>query len=298
MSLNLGSNTRPEHFLPPELFYNDSQAKKYATNTRVLEIQTEMTKRAIELLALPENSPPLYLLDIGCGSGISGQTISSYGHVWIGMDISQSMLDLANDMIQEEEYLGSDLILSDIGNGLPFRLGSFDGCISISAIQWLCNADRKALNPIKRLQTFFGTLYKSLRKGARAVLQFYPENSEQIELITNMALKSGFGGGLVVDYPHSTKARKYYLVLFAGMPNVKAPEGKQEETIQMSSNGVNAAIRTEGSRVTTREQTKGKGKKRKNLKEFIIKKKEKSRQQGKETRAPSKYTARSRGPKF
>ena len=29
-------------------------------------------------------------------------------------------------------------------------------------------------------------------------------------------MRSGFGGGLVVDYPHSTKAKKYFLVLYAG----------------------------------------------------------------------------------
>ena len=42
----------------------------------------------------------------------------------------------------------------------------------------------------------------------RAVLQLYPETPQQMELITNAALKSGFGGGVVVDYPNSTKAKK------------------------------------------------------------------------------------------
>ena len=34
-----------------------------------------------------------------------------------------------------------------MGQGLPFRAGSFDGAISISALQWLCNADKKSNNP-------------------------------------------------------------------------------------------------------------------------------------------------------
>ena len=29
-------------------------------------------------------------------------------------------------------------------------------------------------------------------------------------------MKSGFSGGLIVDYPNSTRAKKYYLVLEAG----------------------------------------------------------------------------------
>lgn len=51
--------------------------------------------------------------------------------------------------------------------------------------------------------------------GSRAVLQFYPENSSQAEFITSQALKSGFTGGLVVDYPN-TKAKKFFLVLMTG----------------------------------------------------------------------------------
>jgi 18S rRNA (guanine1575-N7)-methyltransferase len=35
-------------------------------------------------------------------------------------------------------------------------------------------------------------------------------------MITKAAMKSGFSGGLVVDFPHSTKAKKLYLVLDAG----------------------------------------------------------------------------------
>ncbi len=36
----------------------------------------------------------------------------------------------------------------------------------------------------------------------RAVLQLYPETAEQIELIMTTAMKCGFKGGLVVDYPN------------------------------------------------------------------------------------------------
>lgn len=50
-----------------------------------------MTERCIELLLLPEDTPCL-LLDIGCGSGLSGAVLEEYGHMWIGLDISPSML--------------------------------------------------------------------------------------------------------------------------------------------------------------------------------------------------------------
>ncbi|TMS07874.1 putative 18S rRNA (guanine-N(7))-methyltransferase [Larimichthys crocea] len=54
------------------------------------------------------------------------------------------------------------------------------------------------------------------QEAARAVFQLYPENSEQLELITTQAMKAGFSGGMVVDYPNSSKAKKFFLCLFAG----------------------------------------------------------------------------------
>lgn len=60
-------------------------------SSRMIEIQVQMCERAIELLLLPEDQSCL-LLDIGCGSGLSGSVLEDQGHVWIGMDISSAML--------------------------------------------------------------------------------------------------------------------------------------------------------------------------------------------------------------
>lgn len=49
-----------------------------------------MSERAIELLALPDR--PCFLLDLGCGSGLSGSVLEEQGHTWVGLDISQAML--------------------------------------------------------------------------------------------------------------------------------------------------------------------------------------------------------------
>ncbi|KAI8491646.1 Williams Beuren syndrome chromosome region 22 protein [Branchiostoma belcheri] len=197
----MASGRRPEHQAPPEVFYNEEEARKYTSNSRMIQIQQELTERAVEMLNLPEDTP-CYILDLGCGSGLSGEFLTDQDHVWVGMDISSSMLDVA----QEREVEG-DLLQSDMGQGMCFRPGTFDGVISISAIQWLCNADKKTHNPPKRLYKFFSTLYACMARGARAVLQLYPENSDQLELITTQAMKAGFSGGVVVDFPNSTRAK-------------------------------------------------------------------------------------------
>lgn len=50
-----------------------------------------MTHRALELMALPAEQC-LFLLDIGCGSGLSGEILDEMGHIWAGVDIAPSML--------------------------------------------------------------------------------------------------------------------------------------------------------------------------------------------------------------
>lgn len=124
-----------------------------------------------------------------------------------------------------------------MGQGMPFRAGSFDGAVSISALQWLCNADKTSHNPVKRLYKFFSTLFACLSRSARAVFQFYPENSDQIELVTSQATKAGFYGGVVVDYPNSTKAKKFFLVLMTGgVTNLPKGLGTEEDSNQVNYN--------------------------------------------------------------
>lgn len=157
-------------------------------------------------------------------------------------------------------------------------------------MQWLCYADKSAHQPRLRLKyvmivikylriwyfdisqmtlhqsskfvitfrAFFATLYRCLARGARAVLQIYAENIHQHEMIMSYAMRSGFAGGMVVDWPHryldwkpylmfitiirfifhivtccSSKARKAYLVLTCGstsfissLPKAKGVDGE------------------------------------------------------------------------
>ncbi|KAF2076790.1 hypothetical protein CYY_001916 [Polysphondylium violaceum] len=282
--------SRPEHIAPPEIFYDDVESKKYSSNSRIIEIQTKMGERAYELLAIPPSCEGLLLLDIGCGSGISGDVITDAGHEWIGCDISKDMLDVALDREVE-----GDVMVRDIGQGFPFRAGTFDGAISISAIQWLCNAEKSHHNPRKRLMVFFQSLFNVLARGAKAILQFYPENAAQIEMITTSALRCGFSGGLLVDFPNSTKAKKYFLVLFTGqnmlMPKAMGVDGAEEEEEEE---------RNEVKNVNRRRDRRKGGKATivKKSKDWIKGKKERQRKQGKEVKSDSKFTGRKRGPRF
>lgn len=267
--------SRPEEIAPPEVFYNDAESFKYTSSSRVQHIQAKMTLRALELLNL-DNQEPHFLLDLGCGSGLSGEILTEEGFNWIGMDIAPSMLASALDREVE-----GDLFLSDLGNGVPFRAGTFDAAISISVIQWLCNADTSGVDPKKRLLRFFNTLYASLRRGGKFVAQFYPLNDKQTESILDAAKVAGFGGGLVIDDPESNKNKKCYLVLTAG---------QAERLLNLA-----------GAEMDVPEAKKMSSKMRKKLetrKEYINRKKEAMRRRGRKVTHDSKYTARLRRPRF
>lgn len=197
-------------------------------------------------------------------------------------------------MALEREVEG-DLFLQDIGQGFGFRPGSFDGAIrycslffsiislspltiscvlSISVLQWLLNAETShpTSSPPYRLTRFFTTLHSALRNPSRAVFQFYPSSDDQIQLITSIAQKAGFGGGLVVDYPNSNKAKKVFLCLYVGGGGGQhqVPKGLEGEEAE----GDKGKARFERRR--DRERVKEKSGKRKSLKDkdWILKKKE------------------------
>ncbi|CAB4055687.1 BUD23 [Lepeophtheirus salmonis] len=227
----MSSVRRPEHKAPPDVFYNEDEAQKYTTNTRMMQIQNDMTERAMELLNLPPDVP-CFILDLGCGSGLSGEVLEENGHFWIGMDISSAMLNVARER------------------------------------EWLCNADKSYHHPQKRLYTFFSSLYSSLSCGARAIFQFYPENNQQIEMITNASMRAGFTGVLM------TGGNSF-------LPKALGEEDEESQT-----------VKHEKKRERMKRLRNGKSVKK--SRDWILEKKERRRRQGRDTRPDTKFTGRKR----
>lgn len=231
-----------------------------------------MTHRALDLLGL---QPSSLVLDVGAGSGLSGDILTSEGHTWIGLDISASMLALA----LEREAEG-DLFLADAGQGIPFRPGTFDGAISISAIQWLCNAESSIESAEGRLKRFFEGLYASLKRGGRAVCQFYPKDDKQKKMVSQAAIRAGFGAGLLED-GQGTKQVKTYLVLTVG----------HSGDITSIVNGMDVDVEDHRSKGRRKD---GKTSRR----DEILKTKARLERRGKVVKNTSKYTGRKRRIQF
>jgi len=98
----------------PINFFETNRAEKYSNNSRICYIQREMTKRCIQLLKLPLNQHSI-ILDLGCGSGFSGEVLTNLGHTWIGSDVSRDMLEICR-----AKNLTGDLFHSELGQGLIF----------------------------------------------------------------------------------------------------------------------------------------------------------------------------------
>ena len=110
-----------------------------------------------------------------------------------------------------------------------------------------------------------------MRNPSRVVLQFYPSSDDQIQLITSIAQKAGFGGGIVIDYPNSKRAKKVFLCLFVG-----GGGGGQQQVPQGLQGEEEEDDKVTFERRRDRERTRAKNGKRKTVKDkdWILKKKD------------------------
>ncbi|KAM0676282.1 hypothetical protein GVAV_000245 [Gurleya vavrai] len=101
--------TRPEDdIFPPQIHYKKS--KSYALSSRLNYIQREITNKCLSFMNIKENG---LVLDLGCGTGISGFELARNGLNWIGCDISKDML---NEINEQNEFFVEDINENNLNN--------------------------------------------------------------------------------------------------------------------------------------------------------------------------------------
>lgn len=197
--------------------YDVGEARRYTSQND--KVQAELTACALDLLVLQpvDASGPLLIADIGCGSGLSSRVIEHRGHVWVGLDASQAMLETATG-----EGAEGAVFRGDFSQGLPFKKQCFDGAVSVSAAQWLCQGDDEDVIAA-RLKRFFASLHEMLRPGARACLQVYPRDVNETRRLEKAMQASGLVGCAVTAFPHANNAKKIFLCC------VRDPRPSREE---------------------------------------------------------------------
>jgi SAM-dependent methyltransferase len=224
-------SARPEVAQPREAaeHYGGGEAQRYtAANAQV---QHELAMRCTHLLESDLDARNQLLLDLGCGSCLSSRVLTASGQRWIGLDVSREMLLLA-DRASLVSGVGA-LLHSDLGTGLPLRpSGQFDGAISVSALQWLCEppAGGSIRDVRDALHRLFTSLHGVLRPGAAAVFQFYTTPAAAAGAL-EAAVECGFRADLIIDLPHATRARKLFLCVRAPLAPLAPIESPKETRV-------------------------------------------------------------------
>lgn len=73
------------------------------------------------------------VLDAGCGTGLSAEWLHEEGATVVGLDVSAAMLAAARDRLGA----AVPLVRTDLGSPLGFSSGSFDGVLSVLALDYV-----------------------------------------------------------------------------------------------------------------------------------------------------------------
>ena len=193
-------NERPEEKFQgnAKRFYSE-EGKNYEKSA-IRRIQEKLMLRALQFLELQEGKK---ILDAGCGTGIGMKVMEKLGYETTGIDVSEELLEKARD----KELFVKEADMREI----PFENASFDGIVSISALQWLLSGSKKEreANVSKVAKEF----YRVLGKEGKAIIQFYPKSEEEMMETAKVFRKSGFGVRIEIESAGNAKKRKIFLIL-------------------------------------------------------------------------------------
>ncbi len=195
-----GSNWKSFHIRPEdekslEEFYTDAEAKRYANSNSMRKIQEGLTLRAIELMQLPVGST---VIDAGCGAGFSTFILHEIGYGVLAFDALPIFVKLCKKN-------GFDAKLGDFRK-FPFKQ-TVDGIVSISVLQWVT---AKEVNEASKVANEF---WNHLKKGGKAVVQFYPRSETELLQVGRLFKNVGFKTTIVTDNPENARKRKIFLLL-------------------------------------------------------------------------------------
>ncbi|MDD2678332.1 MAG: class I SAM-dependent methyltransferase [Candidatus Nanoarchaeia archaeon] len=167
-------------------YYSKESAKLYELSGAFKRIQESM---AIDALSLSDFKKNDLILDLGCGTGFSLNVLIKKGFKAVGIDVSFEMLAHAKNK-------GLIVACADMKN-LPFKDESFDGLISISAIQWEAPEN-------------YGLMLDEIRRVIKnsAIIQFYPKEKAEFECFIKLSEKK-FEIVEVFSVGEGVKEKKY-----------------------------------------------------------------------------------------
>ncbi|MGK0272283.1 MAG: putative TPR repeat methyltransferase [Cocleimonas sp.] len=124
---HLGQSYKLDSVTDTQAYYSDWAA---TYDAEIMANGYASPQRCADTLAKVTSNKKLNILDIGCGTGISGKILSDVGFSSIdGCDINPEMLKVA-----ETRKIYKELWLSDPENPFPFENGKFDAITAVGVI--------------------------------------------------------------------------------------------------------------------------------------------------------------------
>ncbi len=168
----------------------------------MMRIQEKITLRALEIINI---QPEELILDAGSGCGFSSIVLNELGFDVVSLDIIRKLLYCYQ--VPELNPILADMCLT------PFRDDTFGAIISISALQWIYS-DLHNPNMENNIINLINSFYRILKPNGKVIFQFYPKNSEFMEIIGVIFKKNNlFTGNYIIDNIKNPKKRKIFLFL-------------------------------------------------------------------------------------
>ncbi len=189
---------RPEEQFEAGEYYS-SEGRGYEKNA-IRNIQSKILFRGLQLIDFPSGSK---LLDVGCGTGIGMVLLKELGFEAGGIDVSGELLTIAKR--KHLEVKKGDM------RHIPFPDSSFEGIVSISALQWV--SARKGPEGKRNLKRTAGEFYRILKRHGKALIQFYPKSEEEMLRAAKAFRAAKFKTIIHLENENNPRRRRIYLLL-------------------------------------------------------------------------------------
>ena len=200
--------------------YIGEDAKKYNNQKWMERNQKKTTIKCIEYLfdkklgvergLLQEHDSNL-ILDLGCGTGFSSETLIENGFRVVGIEVLADMIKKAKHKQKLLEINDLELIMADI-NYLPLKTDSIDHIISVSAYNFITYGAHGLREKRKVVNNTAKYLNKLLKEKGRIVIELYPESDDELDLFTSSFTKNGFEGYMIKNNPEQKSGQTFLLL--------------------------------------------------------------------------------------
>ncbi|MFX1375244.1 MAG: class I SAM-dependent methyltransferase [Promethearchaeota archaeon] len=202
--------------------YLNNKAEEYNSSKWMERNQKRTTLLGIQYLfdeklnnhdnILRKRRDSFLILDLGCGSGFSSETLIENGFNVIGVDILSDMIIKAKEkknILKEKKKI--ELIQADI-NFLPIRANKIDHIISISAYNFILYGKKNFGEKVKQVTETARYLNKILRKRGRIIIEFYPKDDRELNIFNKSFINNGFEGYMIKSKLNQKSGQTFLLL--------------------------------------------------------------------------------------